>query len=86
MNKSEHHSAITDLTLLASRLRRRRDEWKHRAKTLEHQLRQLEAAAASTNKNFSLINETVDQLTGDNNRLLARVAELEGLLVPANPS
>ena len=86
MNKSEHHSAITDLTLLTSRLRRRRDEWKHRAKTLEHQLRQLEIAAASTNKNFSLINETVDHLTSENHKLLARIAELEGLLIPANPS
>ena len=54
MNKSEKYEAITELTLLASRLRRRRDAWKQRCEqqqktitTLNNELRDMTSSCQS---------------------------------------
>ena len=38
MNKSERYNTITELTVLSSNLRRRRDAWKQKANSLSHEL------------------------------------------------
>ena len=38
MNKSERYNTITELTVLSSNLRRRRDAWKQRANALSSEL------------------------------------------------
>lgn len=47
MNKTERYNTITELTVLASNLRRRRDSWKQKANALARELaatrRELEA-------------------------------------------
>jgi predicted transcriptional regulator len=80
MNKTEHHETITELTILASRLRRRRDAWKQRATVLERKLKAAENRALTEKLIGDNYREVMNSLSEKNAALIERNGLLESRL------
>lgn len=81
MNKSETYETITDLTLLVNRLRRRRDEWKHRADINDRKVKAVEAKCRTAEWMNSVYSECMDNLNKENAKLCAEIADLRAALL-----
>lgn len=80
MNKSETYETITDLTLLVNRLRRRRDEWKHRNEASQREVKAMKAKCNTAEWMNSVYSECMDNLNKENAKLCAEIADLRAQL------